>query len=397
MTARIAMWSGPRNISTAMMRAWGNRADTGVTDEPLYGFYLKETGVDHPGREEVIESMECDWRKVAPNLTGPAPGGRPIWYQKHMAHHLLPQVERGWIGQLTNCFLIRDPARVLVSLAKVTPNPGLRDLGLAQQVELFRAERLRIGHVPPVLDAADVLRDPKHALAELCAAVGVPFDIAMLFWPPGRRATDGVWAKWWYQQVEKSTGFEPDLQSMGAIELPARLRGLYEECLPCTVSCGRPGSDETRRAAPRDQRRREKPRAHGPARGAVRAAGCDEVRTYIQSGNVVYCAGSPDKVCSAITRALAKKLKIDVPVVTRTAAELQRVVNANPFTSAAEGTVHVAFLADKPSSTQIAGLDPQRSPGDSFVVRGREVYLHLPNGVGRTRLTNACLTRSWAP
>lgn len=229
---RIAMWSGPRNISTAMMRAWGNRADTAVVDEPLYGFYLKETGVDHPGREEVIAAMECDWRKVAGVLTGPVPGGRAIWYQKHMAHHLLGQVERGWIAELRNCFLIRDPARVLISLAKVMPSPGLRDLGLAQQVELFRGERIRIGEVPPVLDAADVLRDPKGALASLCAAVGVPFDSAMLSWAPGRRPTDGVWAQHWYGAVERSTGFEPDMQAMGEVELPARLRGLYEECSP---------------------------------------------------------------------------------------------------------------------------------------------------------------------
>ena len=114
------MWSGPRNISTAMMRAWGSRADSAVSDEPLYGFYLKERpDVDHPGRDEVIASMECDWRKVAAAMTGPIPGGKAVWYQKHMAHHLLPQVEREWIGQLTNCFLIRDQARVLASLSKV--------------------------------------------------------------------------------------------------------------------------------------------------------------------------------------------------------------------------------------------------------------------------------------
>jgi hypothetical protein len=230
---RIAMWSGPRNISTAMMRSWGSREDAAVSDEPLYGFYLKERPeVDHPGRDEVIASTETDWRKIAATLTGPVPGGKAIWYQKHMAHHLLPQVERGWIGELRNCFLIRDPARVLVSLAKVMPNPGLRDLGLAQQVELFRAERLRIGRIPPILDAAGVLANPNRTLAALCVALGVPFDAAMLSWKAGRRSTDGVWAAWWYQDVERSTGFEPDLKSIGAVELPARLRGVYEECLP---------------------------------------------------------------------------------------------------------------------------------------------------------------------
>ncbi len=230
---RIAMWSGPRNISTAMLRSWGSRADTAVVDEPLYGFYLKERPeVDHPGRDEVIASMETDWQRVAAALTGPVPGEKAVWYQKHMAHHLLPQVEREWIGQLMNCFLIRDPARVLASLSKVMPNPGLRDLGLAQQVELFRAERIRIGRRPPVLDAADVLRDPGRVLAALCAALGIRFDTGMLTWAPGRRPTDGVWGKWWYREVEKTTGFTPDVKGIGEVELPPRLRGVYEECLP---------------------------------------------------------------------------------------------------------------------------------------------------------------------
>jgi hypothetical protein len=206
---RIAMWSGPRNISTAMMRSWGSRPDTAVCDEPLYACYLKATGIDHPGRDEVIAHHESDWRKVTAWLTGPIPGGRPVWYQKHMSHHLLPEIGRDWLTSLINCFLIREPGEMIVSLAKVTPNPRLEDTGLPQQLELFEAERARTGRIPPVIDARDVLTDPRGTLAALCGAVGLPFDEAMLRWPPGPRPTDGVWARHWYSAVEKSTGFEP--------------------------------------------------------------------------------------------------------------------------------------------------------------------------------------------
>jgi hypothetical protein len=206
---RIAMWSGPRNISTAMMRSWGSRADTAVCDEPLYAHYLKVTGLDHPGRQEVIEAHDPDWRRVSAWLTGPVPGGRAIWYQKHMTHHLLPEVDHGWLSSLVNCFLIRSPEEMLVSLAKVTPNPRLEDTGLPQQLELFEAERQRTGRAPAVIDAKDVLMDPAGMLAALCGAVGVGFDEAMLTWTAGPRPTDGVWAKHWYGAVEKSTGFEP--------------------------------------------------------------------------------------------------------------------------------------------------------------------------------------------
>ena len=208
-TIRIAMWSGPRNISTAMMRAWGSRVDTAVCDEPLYAHYLLRTGVAHPGRDEVIAAHESDWRKVAELLTGPAPQGRRIFYQKHMSHHLLPEIDRGWLAGLTHAFLIRDPREMLTSLIKVTPHPRLEDTGLPQQVELVEFVRRQTGRTPPIVDARDVLTDPRGTLSMLCERLGVPFDEAMLSWPPGPRATDGVWAKHWYAAVEKSTGFEP--------------------------------------------------------------------------------------------------------------------------------------------------------------------------------------------
>ena len=209
MTVRIAMWSGPRNISTAMLRAWGSRPDTFVTDEPLYAHYLKTTGADHPGRDEIIAHHEPDWRKVASWLTGPVPGGKPVWYQKHMAHHLTPDVGTAWIDELTNCFLIRDPAEMITSYIKIVPDPTPEDLGLPQQLALFEREKARTGRTPPVLDSRDVLENPRAMLTRLCDAVGVPFDEAMLSWEPGPRDTDGVWARHWYANVETSTTFAP--------------------------------------------------------------------------------------------------------------------------------------------------------------------------------------------
>jgi hypothetical protein len=230
---RLAMWSGPRNISTAMMRAWGNRPDTSVVDEPLYAFYLHATGADHPGADEVIAQGETDWRRVVRQLTADAPRSRRegrchIFYQKQMTHHLLPEVERGWILSLTNCFLIRDPAEVIASYTKKNHEPTLEDIGFVQQAELFEFVRRETGAAPPVVDAHDVLENPGGTLRLLCDAVGVEFTDAMLTWPPGLRSTDGVWAKHWYAEVERSTGFRTYMPREVAI--PDRLRGIHERC-----------------------------------------------------------------------------------------------------------------------------------------------------------------------
>ena len=225
---RIAMWSGPRNISTAMMRAWGNRPDTFVCDEPLYAHYLTRVNVDHPGTEEVVRCHESDWPKVVAWLTGPVPEGKSIFYQKHMAHHLLPHIGREWLAQLTHAFLIREPSEMLASLAERMPNPTLADTGLPQQVEIFERMRSRDEVVPPVIDARDVLEDPAGVLGRLCDRLGVEFSEAMLRWPPGRRETDGIWAKHWYDQVEQSTGFRPYRPK--TTKLPERLESLLEQC-----------------------------------------------------------------------------------------------------------------------------------------------------------------------
>lgn len=226
---RLAMWSGPRNISTALMRSWENRPDTKVVDEPLYAHYLAVTGLDHPGRDEVIASGETDWRKVVAALLGPVDCGVGVCYQKHMTHHLTPDVERGWIASLSNVVLIRDPREVVASYLKsrqaVTPD----DIGLRQQVELYD-DLAAAGAAPPVIDSADFLKDPAAYLGGLCERFGVDFDEAMLRWPAGARDTDGVWGEHWYDAVRNSTGFEPYRRREVRLDGPAAT--VAARCLP---------------------------------------------------------------------------------------------------------------------------------------------------------------------
>ncbi len=206
---RIAMWSGPRNISTAMMRSFGSRLDCFVTDEPLYANYLQQTGVDHPGRDQIIEHHETDPAKVIDWLTGPIPGGNRIWYQKHMTHHILPQLDTGWFKQVRHAFLIRQPEAMLTSLTKVLGEVTLEETGLPLQADLYYRVIELTGSVPPVVDSKDVRTDPEGVLTQLCERLDIPWDPAMLSWNPGPRDTDGVWAPHWYANVEKSTGFAP--------------------------------------------------------------------------------------------------------------------------------------------------------------------------------------------
>jgi hypothetical protein len=234
---RIAMWSGPRTVSTALMRSFGSRPDTWVHDEPLYAHYLAVTGLPHPMAAEIIERDESDWRTVVARLTGPVPGGRAVFYQKHMAHHLLEGMPRDWIGSLTNVFLIRDPRGMLPSLLRIVPGSGLLDTGLPQQLELFTQETRRTGSTPPVIDSADLLRDPEGVLKALCGALGIPFDTAMLTWPSGLRPTDGCWAEAWYGNALKSTGFAPNRETPAQLadehlELLAECQELYEQLAP---------------------------------------------------------------------------------------------------------------------------------------------------------------------
>jgi len=240
---RVAIWSGPRNISTALLRAWGSRADTAVTDEPLYAAYLSSTGKQHPGREAILASQPNDWRPVADTLTGPPPeasgGPASIWVQKHMAHHLQPHIGREWLDGFRHAFLIREPAAMLASLGKVLPGAKLEDTGLQQQVELFERTADRLGHAPPVLDGRAVRAAPEAQLRALCAALDVPWDSAMLAWAPGPRDTDGVWGEIWYQRLYTTTGFEaPEAERAGAsgaaseITVPEPLAPVLEAARP---------------------------------------------------------------------------------------------------------------------------------------------------------------------
>jgi hypothetical protein len=240
MTLAIAAWSGPRNISTAMMRAWENRGDCAVSDEPLYAHYLAVTQLDHPGRDDVIAagrvSGSLDWRRVALQLTGAAPEGRPLWYQKHMTHHLLPGMDTGWVHTLTNVFLIRDPALVVDSYLKSRATVAPDDIGLLQQAKLFDEVAERRGAPPPVIDAERFLQAPEAQLRALCTRLGIVFTPRMLSWPAGPRASDGVWAPHWYAAVWRSTGFEPPRQRQprldpGAARVAEACRPAYERLL----------------------------------------------------------------------------------------------------------------------------------------------------------------------
>lgn len=206
---RIAMWSGPRNISTAMMRSWENRDDCAVIDEPFYAHYLKQTGADHPGSEEVIAKDEPDEARVVARILGPVPGDSSIYYQKHMAHHLLKGMDRSWMDSFSHGFLIRNPRDMMTSLQVRIGEFSAEETGLPQQLEIFEAIRQREGRTPPVVDSFDVLTNPRRVIGLLTEALGVSFQESMLSWEAGPRESDGVWARHWYDRVWESTGFAP--------------------------------------------------------------------------------------------------------------------------------------------------------------------------------------------
>ena len=230
MTVRIAMWSGPRNLSTAMMRSFGSRSDTFVSDEPFYGCFLKESGADHPMREEVVAAMDCDWSSVMSSLRGSPPDGSSVWYQKHMWHHMVGPIGYADFDGFAHAFLIREPERMIASYLRKREAARLEDFGLERQADFFEREADRLGHAPPVIDANDVLANPEGVLSSLCAALGIPWDRAMLAWAPGRRATDGPWAPHWYAAVEASCGFGPP--ETDEVRLPDEARRLAEQCRP---------------------------------------------------------------------------------------------------------------------------------------------------------------------
>lgn len=229
MTRRIAMWSGPRNLSTAMMRAFSSRPDCAVSDEPFYAAYLAATGIVHPMNDEVLASQPQDPHRVAADMLGPVPSGKPVWYQKHMAHHMVDGFPLDWMDGVTNVFLLRRPERVLASYAQKREDVSLEDIGFAQQAALFDRVADRLGKAPPVVDSEDVRRDPRGTLSALCAAIGLDFDEAMLGWPKGQHKDDGVWAPHWYGAIFDSTGFAPPDEKV--VELPEHLRDIADEAL----------------------------------------------------------------------------------------------------------------------------------------------------------------------
>lgn len=223
---RIVMWSGPRNLSTALMRSFGQRSDTAVVDEPFYAAFLTASGRPHPLREEIIAAGEPDWRAVA-RACAAEPVSPPVRYEKHMTHHMLPGIGLDWMEGARVAFLIRDPAEVAASYAAKREICDLDDIGIVRQWTLFEYCRDRFGP-PPVVDSADIRREPEATLRALCAALDLPFEPAMLSWPAGARATDGIWARHWYGAVEQSTGFAPPAESP-APELPPALRRVVAE------------------------------------------------------------------------------------------------------------------------------------------------------------------------
>ena len=227
---RIAMWSGPRNISTALMRAWENRDDCVVWDEPLYGYYLDATGIPHPGAAEIIADQGTDAIAIIAACTGEVPQGKKIFYQKHMTLHLLPQLDRNWLASLVNCFLIREPEAVIASYSAVRSDATLDDIGFVQQAELFETVRAMTGEVPIVIDSREFLLEPETMLRAICARLDIEFTPQMISWPAGRRDSDGVWAKYWYDSVWNSTGFAPYREK--AYELSEKDRQIASQARP---------------------------------------------------------------------------------------------------------------------------------------------------------------------
>lgn len=227
---RIAMWSGPRNLSTAMMYSFAARGDCAVWDEPFYGAYLRETGMDHPMRDEVIAAANADAGMVAKACLGPIPQSQSLFYQKHMTLHMIPEFDRGFMQGLTNVFLIRHPARVVASYSKKREKPTLADIGFVQQAELFDQVADWLGHAPLVVDSADIRANPYTALTNLCSALGIAFTENMLHWPAGHKPYDGVWAPHWYNAVHASTGF--DAPEGPLPDVPEEFRTLVEQAIP---------------------------------------------------------------------------------------------------------------------------------------------------------------------
>jgi hypothetical protein len=228
---RIAMWSGPRNLSTAMMYVFAARDDCAVVDEPFYAAYLTETGLTHPMQQAILDSQPHDAQAVISQCLGDIPGNKPYFYQKHMTHHMLAHFSLGWLENTTNVFLIRHPARVVASYQAKRENPTLDDIGFVQQLRILRYVRDTLGQKPIVVDSDTILENPLAALTALCDHIGIPFQPRMLSWPAGGNAADGAWAPHWYESVWNSTGLEASpVKPLPTLNKP--LTGIVDSALP---------------------------------------------------------------------------------------------------------------------------------------------------------------------
>lgn len=229
MSNHIAMWSGPRNISTALMRSFENRSDCFVSDEPFYAFFLYKTGLDHPLRDKIIQLGETDYNKIVRYITGPIPHLNKIWYQKHMAHHILPDSNIDWIKKMKNCLLIRHPSDVILSYTKKNEIKNIEQLGYPQQVNIYKILSEETKSVPIIIDAKDLLVNPKGMIMQICKKLKIDIDLKMLSWPPGTRTTDGIWGSHWYKQVEASTAFKPFIETKK--DIPSKYMPIYSESM----------------------------------------------------------------------------------------------------------------------------------------------------------------------
>ena len=226
---KVAMWSGPRNISTALMRSFENRTDTHVTDEPFYAYFLNESGEDHPARQEILRDQSSDWDTVSSELIGSIPNQKRVWHQKHMAHHIFKHSDLNWTKHVVNLFLIRDPKEVIISYQKRFPLIDHMQLGYNQQIKIIKTIAKTTGEHPIVINAKDVLKEPEKILKKLCAHLNIDFEDKMLNWPEGKRVSDGVWAPHWYSEVEKTTGFQA--YSYHDVVLDSKWRDIYDRCM----------------------------------------------------------------------------------------------------------------------------------------------------------------------
>jgi len=223
------MWSGPRNISTALMRSFGNRPDTYISDEPFYAYYLHRTNENHPAKEKIISTGQTNWNLVVQKLVGDIPNNKNIWYQKHMAHHNFPENNLDWIKEMENIILIRNPKDVIFSYIKKYKLKNSFQLGYTQQMQLYNILQDYNKCEPIIIDSEDLLENPKKILKKLCKKCNIPFYSKMLSWPKGTRETDGVWGEYWYKKVQNTTHFLPPIENNKSI--PVKYEKIFLDCM----------------------------------------------------------------------------------------------------------------------------------------------------------------------